>query len=97
MKIEIYFFKIKLFLVRLLYYEKPLRAAFFNLVYGERSISSSYEKYHRSCNYSNEFIYLLGNIKLLYYFFYQNLIFINIKFFKYDQKVFRPWITALSQ
>ena len=41
MKIAIYFFKIKLFLVRLLYYEKPLRAAFFNLVYGERSISSS--------------------------------------------------------
>ena len=42
-----------------------LQAGFFKKKYGEISISSSYEGYKTSCNYSNGFIYLLGNFKFM--------------------------------
>jgi hypothetical protein len=63
-------------------FEIILQAAFFNLKYGEISISSSYEGFHRSCNYSNGLIYLLGNIKTIIYFFLS-------KFNLYKSKIFR--------
>tara|TARA_B100001971_G_scaffold184920_1_gene183828 strand:- start:213 stop:959 length:747 start_codon:yes stop_codon:yes gene_type:complete len=63
-------------------FEIILQTAFFNLKYGEISISSSYEGYHRSCNYSNGFLYLLGNIKTIIYFFLS-------KFNLYKSKIFR--------
>ncbi len=42
-----------------------LQASFYKKKYGEISISSSYEGYKTSCNYSNGFIYLLGNFKFM--------------------------------
>ena len=63
-------------------FEIILQAAFFNLKYGEISISSSYEGYHRSCNYSNGFIYLLGNIKTIIFFLLSKFNFYKYKIFK---------------
>ena len=63
-------------------FEIILQAAFFNLKYGEISISSSYEGYHRSCSYSNGFIYLLGNIKTIILFFLSKFNFYKYKIFK---------------
>ena len=40
-----------------------LQAKYFNLKYGEISISSSYEGFKTSCNYINGFIYLVQNFK----------------------------------
>ena len=40
-----------------------LQAKYFNLKYGEISISSSYEGFKTSCNYINGFIYLIQNFK----------------------------------
>ena len=65
-------------------FEIILQAAFFNLKYSEISISSSYKGYRQrgGCNYSNGFIYLLGNIKTIIYFFLS-------KFNLYKSKIFR--------
>ena len=63
-------------------FEIILQAAFFNLKYGEISISSSYEGYHRSCSYSDGFIYLLGNIKTIILFFLSKFNFYKYKTFK---------------
>jgi len=40
-----------------------LQAKYFNLKYGEISISSSYEGFKNSCNYINGFIYLMQNFR----------------------------------
>tara|TARA_Y100000817_G_scaffold276753_1_gene238460 strand:- start:200 stop:955 length:756 start_codon:yes stop_codon:yes gene_type:complete len=40
-----------------------LQAKYFNLKYDEISISSSYEGFKTSCNYSNGFIYLIQNFR----------------------------------
>ena len=42
-----------------------LQARFYKRKYGEISISSSYEGYKTSCNYSNGLIYLMGNFKYM--------------------------------
>ena len=63
-------------------FEIILQAAFFNLKYGEISISSSCEGYHRSCSYSDGFIYLLGNIKTIILFFLSKFNFYKYKIFK---------------
>ncbi len=54
-------------------FEIILQAAYFKKKYGEISISSSYEGYHTSCNYKNGFIYLLGNFKLMLFYFLSKL------------------------
>ena len=58
-------------------FEIILQAAYFKKKYGEISISSSYEGYHTSCNYLNGLIYLLGNFKLMFLYFFS-----KIKIFK---------------
>ena len=63
-------------------FEIILQAAFFKLKYGEISVSSSYEGYRTSCNYLNGIIYLLGNFKVIIYFWLAK---INL----YKNKIFR--------
>ena len=46
-------------------FEIILQASYFKKKFDEISISSSYEGYKTSCNYTNGFIYLLGNFKLM--------------------------------
>ena len=50
-----------------------LQVKYFNLKYGEISISSSYEGYRQSCGYFNGFIYLLGNFKIIMLYFLAKL------------------------
>ncbi len=63
-------------------FEIILQAAYFNLKYGEISISSSYEGYRQSCGYFDGFIYLLGNLKIVLFFFLANLKLYKYKLFK---------------
>ena len=63
-------------------FEIILQAAFFNLKYGEISISSSYEGYRQSCGYFDGFIYLLGNLKII-------MLFFLAKFNLYKHKLFK--------
>tara|TARA_B100001123_G_C15246289_1_gene1001057 strand:- start:852 stop:1598 length:747 start_codon:yes stop_codon:yes gene_type:complete len=58
-----------------------LQASFYKKKYGEISISSSYEGYKTSCNYSNGFIYLLGNLKFM-------LIYILVKLKLFKSQIF---------
>tara|TARA_B100001121_G_C18665605_1_gene611152 strand:+ start:370 stop:1119 length:750 start_codon:yes stop_codon:yes gene_type:complete len=62
-------------------FEIILQAAYFKKKYGEISISSSYEGYHTSCNYLNGFIYLLGNFKLMVFYFLSKLKIVKSKTF----------------
>ena len=59
-----------------------LQAAFFKLKYGEISISSTYTGYKTSCSYSNGVIYLIGNIKMIFFFFLAKFNFYKHKIFK---------------
>jgi hypothetical protein len=45
-----------------------LQAKYFDLKYGEISISSSYEGFKTSCNYTNGFIYLVHNFREIFNF-----------------------------
>jgi len=55
-----------------------LQVKYFNLKYGEISISSSYKGFRRSCNYFNGLIYLLNNfVEILFYFLAKYKIFNN--------------------
>jgi len=63
-------------------FETILQAAFFNLKYGEISISSSYKGYIQSCGYFDGFIYLLGNFKVIMLFFLAKLNIYKHKLFK---------------
>ena len=62
-----------------------LQAAFFNLKYGEISISNSYEGYRRSCSHLNGFIYIMGNFKII-------MLFLLAKFNIYKHKIFKQII-----
>ena len=62
-------------------FEIILQAAYFKKNYGEISISSSYEGYHTSCNYLNGLIYLLGNFKLMFFYFLSKIKIIKYKTF----------------
>ena len=59
-----------------------LQVKYFNLKYGEISISSSYEGYRQSCGYFDGFIYLLGNFKIIMLFFLAKFNFYKHKLFK---------------
>ena len=63
-------------------FETILQAGFFNLKYGEISISSSYKGYIQSCGYFDGFIYLLGNFKVIMLFFLAKLNIYKHKLFK---------------
>ena len=65
-------------------FEIILQCAFYKLKYGEISISSSYEGYKTSCNYSNGLIYLIGNIRTIIYFFLAKIKIFKHKIFKND-------------
>ena len=65
-------------------FEIILQAAFFNLKYGEISISSSYKGYRQSCGYFDGFIYLLGNFKIIMLFFLAKFNFYKHKLFNHD-------------
>ena len=62
-------------------FEIILQASFFKKKYGEISISSSYEGYKTSCNYTNGFIYILGNFKLMLFYFLSKINIIKTKTF----------------
>lgn len=62
-------------------FEIILQASYFKKKYGEISISSSYEGYKTSCNYLNGFIYLLGNIKLMFIYFLSKINLLKSKTF----------------
>ncbi len=49
-----------------------LQAKHFDLKYGEISISSSYEGFKTSCNYTNGFIYLIQNFREIFNFILAN-------------------------
>lgn len=63
-------------------FEVIMQAAFFNLKYGEISISTNYRKYSSSCNYFKGFIYILGNLKVIIYFLLASLELFKINIFK---------------
>ena len=56
---------------------------FFNLKYGEISISADYGKNVNSCNYYNGFIYLMSNFSEIIFYFSAKL-----NFFK--KKIYEP-------
>jgi len=62
-------------------FEIILQASYFKKKYGEISITSSYDGYHTSCNYFRGFIYLMGNFKLMIFYFLSKLKLIRFKNF----------------
>ena len=62
-------------------FEIILQASYFKKKYDEISISSSYEGYKTSCNYTNGLIYLLGNFKLMLLYFLSKINIIKSKTF----------------
>ncbi len=62
-------------------FEIILQASYFKKKFDEISISSSYEGYKTSCNYTNGFIYLLGNFKLMLLYFLAKINIIQSKTF----------------
>ena len=62
-------------------FEVIMQAAFFKLKYSEISISSSYER-GNPATYYDAFIYLLGNIKIITFFFLAKLNVYKYKIFK---------------
>jgi len=63
-------------------FEVIMQAAFFNLKYGEISISTNYRRHSSSCNYFKGFIYILGNLKVITFFLLASLDLIKISIFK---------------